>query len=34
MIACAGYYEYINGRISELSLNAIPGLKIGQRIYK
>lgn len=34
MIACAGYYEYINGRVSELSLNAYPGLKIGQRIYK
>lgn len=34
MIGCAGYYEYINGRISELSLNAIPGLKIGQRVYR
>lgn len=34
MIACAGYYEFINGRVSELSLNAIPGLKIGQRVYK
>lgn len=34
MIACAGYYEYTNGRVSELSLNAVPGLKIGQRIYK
>lgn len=31
MIACAGYYEFINGRISALSLNAYPGLKIGQR---
>jgi N6-L-threonylcarbamoyladenine synthase len=34
MIACAGYYEYINGRVSKLSLNAMPGLKIGQRVYK
>lgn len=34
MIACAGYYEFINGRVSELSLNAIPGLKIGQRVCK
>lgn len=34
MIACAGYYEYISGRVSELSLNAIPGLKIGQRVYR
>ena len=32
MIACAGYYEYISGRTSKLSLNAYPGLKIGQRI--
>ena len=32
MIASAGYYEYINGRTSALSLNAYPGLKIGQRI--
>lgn len=32
MIACAGYYEYMKGRISRLSLNAIPGLKIGQRV--
>lgn len=32
MIACAGYYEYISGRTSKLSLNAIPGLKIGQRV--
>ncbi|TDT50282.1 tRNA (adenosine(37)-N6)-threonylcarbamoyltransferase complex transferase subunit TsaD [Fonticella tunisiensis] len=31
MIACAGYYEYINGRISKLSLNAIPSLKIGEK---
>lgn len=34
MIACAGYYEYTKGRVSELSLNAVPGLKIGQRVYK
>jgi N6-L-threonylcarbamoyladenine synthase len=34
MIACAGYYEFINGRVSKLSLNAYPGLKIGQRIYE
>lgn len=34
MIACAGYYEYISGRVSELSLNAMPGLKIGQRVYR
>lgn len=31
MIACAGYYDYLNGHESKLSLNAIPGLKIGQR---
>ncbi len=28
MIACAGYYNYINGKISDLSLNAIPDLKL------
>lgn len=31
MIACAGYYDFINGRVSDMSLNAIPSLKIGQR---
>lgn len=32
MIACSGYYEYSNGRESKLSLNALPSLKIGQRV--
>lgn len=32
MIASAGYYEFIKGRTSPLSLNAIPSLKIGQRV--
>lgn len=31
MIACAGYFEYIEGRVSKLSINAVPSLKIGQR---
>ena len=30
MIASAGYYRYINGDISDLTLNAVPNLKIGQ----
>ena len=30
MIASAGYYNYINGIKSDLELNAIPNLKIGQ----
>ena len=30
MIASAGYYNYINGIKSDLDLNAIPNLKIGQ----
>lgn len=30
MIASAGYYNYINGKISNLELNAIPNLKIGE----
>ena len=29
MIASAGYYNYIEGKISDLKLNAIPNLKIG-----
>lgn len=28
MIASAGYYEFINGKISDLSLNAVPNLKL------
>lgn len=31
MIGAAGYYEYINGVSDDLSLNAIPNLKIGER---
>jgi N6-L-threonylcarbamoyladenine synthase len=31
MIACAGYFEYMEGRVSKLSINAVPSLKIGQR---
>ena len=31
MIGCAGYYSYINGRRDDMSLNAVPGLKIGQK---
>lgn len=30
MIASAGYYNFINGKISNLELNAIPNLKIGE----
>ena len=30
MISSAGYYNYINGKISNLELNAIPNLKIGE----
>lgn len=28
MIASAGYYNYLNGKISDLKLNAVPNLKI------
>ena len=31
MIACAGYYEYIRGVRSGYDLNAVPGLKLGER---
>lgn len=30
MIASAGYFEYINGRVDDLSLNALPSLKLGK----
>jgi N6-L-threonylcarbamoyladenine synthase len=31
MIACAAYYEYREGHSSDMNLNAIPGLKLGER---
>lgn len=31
MIASAGYYEYVAGNVADLSLNAIPNLKLGAR---
>ncbi|MBP5331404.1 MAG: tRNA (adenosine(37)-N6)-threonylcarbamoyltransferase complex transferase subunit TsaD [Lachnospiraceae bacterium] len=31
MIGCAGYYEFMNGTRSGLNLNAVPGLKLGER---
>lgn len=31
MIGSAGYYRYMNGDISDLKLNAVPNLKIGER---
>ena len=30
MIASAGYYNFINNKISDLSLNAVPNLKIDE----
>lgn len=30
MIGCAGYYNFISGKIHDMSLNAIPNLKIGE----
>ncbi len=29
MIAAAGYYDYKQGKISKLDLNAVPNLKLG-----
>ena len=29
MIASAGYYDYMAGKRSDLSLNAVPNLKLG-----
>lgn len=31
MIACCGYYEYVSGVRHDISLNAIPSLKIGEK---
>jgi N6-L-threonylcarbamoyladenine synthase len=31
MIAAAAFYEYKAGRIADLDLNAVPGLKLGQK---
>lgn len=31
MIGCAGYYEYISGTRHDLTLNAVPNLKLGER---
>jgi N6-L-threonylcarbamoyladenine synthase len=31
MIACAAYYEFLKGNISGMELNAVPGLRLGQR---
>ena len=30
MIGAAGYYRFLNGDISDLSLNAVPNLKLGE----
>ncbi len=31
MIACAAYYEFMSGNVADLHLNAVPGLKLGER---
>jgi len=31
MIGVAGYYEYVKGTRSGYDLNAVPGLKLGER---
>ncbi len=31
MIGAAGYYEYLKGNFADLSLNAVPALKLGER---
>ena len=31
MIGAAAYYDYKKGLISDLTLNAVPSLKLGQR---
>ncbi len=31
MIACAAFYELLKGNVSDMYLNAVPGLKLGER---
>ena len=31
MIGSAGYYEFLNNNVADMSLNAYPNLKLGQR---
>ena len=31
MIGSAAYYRYMNGHVSGLDLNAIPGMKLGNK---
>jgi len=33
MVACAGYYKYLRGDTAPLTLNAVPGLKLGADKY-
>ncbi len=33
MIGSAAYYEYIKGNVAGMDLNAVPGLKLGERRY-
>ena len=30
MISCAAYYSFLNGKVSDLHLNAVPGLRLGE----
>lgn len=34
MIACAGYFRYVSGRVSDLSLDAVPGLTLSESASK
>ncbi len=33
MVACAGYYKYLRREFAPLTLNAVPGLKLGKDAY-
>ena len=32
MIACAGYHEFLSGKCGQLSLNAMPSVRLGQKL--
>ena len=34
MVACAAYYKYLRGDFAPLTLNAVPGLRLGEVAYE
>ncbi|MFZ5639923.1 MAG: tRNA (adenosine(37)-N6)-threonylcarbamoyltransferase complex transferase subunit TsaD, partial [Bacillota bacterium] len=34
MVGCAAFYKYLRGDFAPLTLNAVPGLRLGEDRYK